>query len=74
MKLRAVTDIAGTAASIIGRRQNVVGAGTAIVSRAIYAGTIHNLTNGVGLSGTAAFALFVMESLKPKRQRAGLTK
>jgi DHA1 family bicyclomycin/chloramphenicol resistance-like MFS transporter len=73
LALDPVPEIAGTAASIIGTLQNVVGAGAAIINSAIYSGTIHNLTLFVGVSGAAAFALFLLQPLMLKRQRASPT-
>ena len=72
LALDPVPEIAGTAASIIGTLQNIVGAGAAIINSAIYSGTIHNLTVFVGVSGTAACCLFLLEPLVLKRRRARL--
>lgn len=59
MALDPVPEIAGVAASVIGTTQSAVGALAAVVSSALYTGTILNLTIGVGASGMCAWLIYV---------------
>ena len=69
LALDPVPEIAGTAASIIGTLQNLVGAGAAIVYSAIYDGTILNMVVFIGVSGSAALLLLLLAPLFLERRR-----
>jgi DHA1 family bicyclomycin/chloramphenicol resistance-like MFS transporter len=60
LALDPVPDIAGVAASIIGTIQSLAGAISAVVSSALYTGTILNLTLVVGLSGVGTIVVFLL--------------
>ena len=57
--LDPVPRIAGVAASIMGTIQSFSGATSAIISSALYTGTIMNVTVVLGASGVGVFLLFV---------------
>jgi len=59
LALDPVPEIAGVAASIIGTIQSVAGAGSAMISSALYTGTILNITLVVGMSGVATAIIFI---------------
>lgn len=58
LALDPVPEIAGVAASIMGTIQSLAGAGSAVISSALYTGTILNMTLVVGLSGIAPAVVF----------------
>ncbi|MDA0681031.1 MAG: multidrug effflux MFS transporter [Proteobacteria bacterium] len=60
LALDPVPEIAGVAASVIGTLQSLAGATSAIVSSALYTGTILNLTLVVGVSGIASAVVFLL--------------
>ena len=53
-------EIAGVAASIMGTIQSLSGAASAIVSSALYTGTIMNLALVVGCSGIGTLLIFLL--------------
>jgi DHA1 family bicyclomycin/chloramphenicol resistance-like MFS transporter len=59
LALDPVPEIAGAAASIIGTIQSLAGAGSAVISSALYTGTILNVTLVVGLSGVGPALVFL---------------
>lgn len=59
LALDPVPEIAGVAASIIGTIQSLAGAGSAMISSALYTGTILNVTLVVGLSGVGSAVVFL---------------
>ncbi len=59
LALEPVPEIAGAAASVIGTIQSLAGAVSAIVSSALYSGTILNVTLVVGFAGLTLLGLFV---------------
>ena len=61
--LDPVPEIAGVASSIMGTIQSVSGAAAAIISSALYAGTITNVVLVVGLSGVATLLVFALHPL-----------
>jgi len=63
LALDPVPEIAGVASSVMGTIQSLAGASSAIVSSALYAGTIVNLTIVVGISGIAAPILYLARRL-----------
>lgn len=60
LALEPVPEIAGAAASVIGTIQSLAGAVSAIVSSALYTGTILNVTLVVGGAGVALVVLFLL--------------
>ena len=58
LALDPVPEIAGVAASVIGTIQSLAGAASAIISSALYTGTILNITLVVGLSGIGPIVIF----------------
>lgn len=60
LALEPVPEIAGAAASVIGTLQSFAGAASAIVSSALYTGTILNVTLVVGGAGMALVLLFLL--------------
>jgi DHA1 family bicyclomycin/chloramphenicol resistance-like MFS transporter len=58
LALDPVPEIAGVAASIIGTIQSLAGAASAVISSALYTGSILNVTLVVGLSGIAPAIVF----------------
>lgn len=63
LALDPVPAIAGVAASLIGTMQSLAGAASAVVSSALYTGTILNVTVVVGGAGIASVLLFVSRKL-----------
>ena len=59
LALDPVPEIAGAAASIIGTIQSLAGACSAVISSALYTGTILNVTLVVGLSGVGPAIVFL---------------
>ena len=71
LALDPVPEIAGVAASLIGTIQSLAGAGSAVISSALYTGTILNVTLVVGLSGIApAFVFMFRRSILGPAQSA----
>ena len=60
LALDPVPEIAGVASSIMGTIQSLAGATSAIVSSALYSGTIMNVALVLGLSGIASPLIFLM--------------
>jgi DHA1 family bicyclomycin/chloramphenicol resistance-like MFS transporter len=60
LALDPVPEIAGVAASIIGTTQSLAGACSAVISSALYTGTILNVVVVVGMSGVGAGLVFLM--------------
>jgi len=60
LALDPVPEIAGVASSIMGTIQSLAGAASAIVSSALYSGTIMNVALVLGLSGIASPLIFLM--------------
>jgi DHA1 family bicyclomycin/chloramphenicol resistance-like MFS transporter len=63
LALDPVPEIAGVAASIIGTIQSAAGAASAIVSSALYTGTILNVALVIGCSGSGVLGLFLLRRL-----------
>jgi len=63
LALDPVPEIAGVAASIIGTIQSLSGAASAIVSSALYTGTILNLALVIGCAGIGVLVLFLLRRL-----------
>jgi DHA1 family bicyclomycin/chloramphenicol resistance-like MFS transporter len=63
LALDPVPEIAGVAASIIGTIQSLAGAVSAIISSALYTGTILNLAIVIGCSGVVVFLLFLLRPI-----------
>jgi len=63
LALDPVPQIAGVASSIMGTIQSGSGAVAAIVSSALYTGTIANVALVVGLSGISALLVFTLRPL-----------
>jgi len=62
MALDPVPAIAGVAASILGTSQNLAAATSALISSAVYDGTIRNVVIPMGIFGTLTLATFMMRS------------
>jgi hypothetical protein len=62
MALDPVPGIAGVAASILGTSQNLAAALSALVSSAIYDGTIRNVVITMGIFGTLTLVTFMLRS------------
>jgi DHA1 family bicyclomycin/chloramphenicol resistance-like MFS transporter len=60
LALDPVPEIAGVAASIIGTIQSLAGAGSAVISSALYTGTILNVALVVGMSGLGTAIIFLL--------------
>jgi len=60
LALDPVPEIAGVAASIMGTIQSLSGAASAVISSALYTGTIMNVTLVVGSSGVASLVVFLL--------------
>ena len=60
LALDPVPEIAGVAASIIGTIQSLAGASSAVISSALYTGTILNVALVVGMSGVGAAIVFLL--------------
>jgi DHA1 family bicyclomycin/chloramphenicol resistance-like MFS transporter len=60
LALDPVPEIAGVAASIIGTIQSIAGAGSAIISSALYTGTILNVALVLGGSGAGVLFLYLI--------------
>ncbi|NOX68531.1 MAG: multidrug effflux MFS transporter [Gammaproteobacteria bacterium] len=63
MALDPVPGIAGVAASILGTSQNLAAAISALVSSAMYDGTIRSVVITMGIFGTLTFITFTLRSL-----------
>jgi DHA1 family bicyclomycin/chloramphenicol resistance-like MFS transporter len=63
LALDPVPEIAGVAASIIGTIQSLSGATSAIVSSALYTGTILNVALVIGCAGIGVLVLFLLRRL-----------
>ena len=68
--LDPVPEIAGVASSIMGTIQSLSGAASAIISSALYAGTITNTAIVLGASGVGVLAVFALYPLIVGRGRA----
>lgn len=62
MALDPVPGISGVAASILGTSQNLAAASSALVSSAIYDGTIRNVVITMGIFGTLTLVTFMLRS------------
>ena len=62
LALDPVPEIAGVASSIMGTIQSLAGAASAIVSSALYTGTIMNVALVLGLSGIASPLIFLLRN------------
>jgi DHA1 family bicyclomycin/chloramphenicol resistance-like MFS transporter len=60
LALDPVPEIAGVAASIIGTVQSLAGASSAVISSALYTGTILNVALVVGMSGLGVAIVFLL--------------
>jgi len=60
LALDPVPKVAGVAASVLGTIQNTAGAASAIVSSAMYDGTILNMVSFMGVFGVATFLTFLL--------------
>jgi DHA1 family bicyclomycin/chloramphenicol resistance-like MFS transporter len=69
LALDPVPEIAGVASSIMGTIQTLSGAASAVISSALYTGTIVNVTLVVGVSGLSALAVFALHPLFFDRER-----
>ena len=63
MALDPVPEIAGTAASILGTSQNLAAAISALVTSALYDGTIRNVVITMGIFGMATWITFLLRAL-----------
>ena len=63
LALDPVPEIAGVAASVIGTIQSLAGAVSAIISSALYTGTILNVALVIGCSGVGVFLLFLLRRI-----------
>ena len=63
LALDPVPEIAGVAASVIGTIQSLAGAVSAIISSALYTGTIMNVALVIGCSGVGVFLLFLLRRI-----------
>jgi DHA1 family bicyclomycin/chloramphenicol resistance-like MFS transporter len=63
LALDPVPKVAGVAASILGTIQNMAGATSAIVSSALYDGTILNMVLFMGVFGVATCVTFLLRHL-----------
>jgi DHA1 family bicyclomycin/chloramphenicol resistance-like MFS transporter len=63
LALDPVPEIAGVAASIIGTIQSLSGATSAVISSALYTGTILNLSLVLGAAGVSVFMLFLLRRI-----------
>ncbi len=72
LALDPVPEIAGVASSIMGTIQSLSGAVSAVVSSALYTGTIVNVTLVVGISGVGALLVFALRPLLTDRQSRGV--
>ena len=69
--LEPVPEIAGVASSVIGTTQSLFGAISAVISSALYTGTIVNLTLVLGAAGVTVFVLYVGRHLIIGGKRSG---
>ncbi len=60
LALDPVPKVAGVAASVLGTVQNLAGASSAIISSALYDGTIFNMVLFMGVFGVATFLAFLL--------------
>lgn len=60
LALDPVPKVAGVAASVLGTVQNLAGASSAIISSALYDGTIFNMVLFMGVFGVATFLTFLL--------------
>ena len=69
--LDPVPEIAGVASSIMGTIQSLSGAASAIISSALYTGTILNIALVVGISGVSALMVFALYPIIVGRHSSG---